>query len=199
MKKKKLKEKSFRNGFFWLICIVSIKLVCFFGGAFLRYLYEKVYIAAINKDCFLSRTMAEERSGFGILNLHTGQMIIIKPDDDKQGSSAMISGDVGSTVWIRSEGKGVIEIDITLSEASEWQSDLTKELICEECMEKLLNSHEVVIRDDIVMYDIALIDFKDDSIHQVIRDVPSYYSSDYYLHFDYYNKRIDVRVVDLSE
>ena len=76
---------------FGILCAVGIFLIGMAGGALWSYLRELGYLREIDESCPLCRLKAEGRlrakneSGLGILQLHTGQMILIDQSGKKPG------------------------------------------------------------------------------------------------------------------
>lgn len=188
-----------------VLCVACTLFLSFLTGAFVRKLYETEILTGVDRGCFLCKTMAVEDSGLGILNLHTGMMSILEEPRDKNsngidsGFTVMFSGEVGSTASIQPRGDSTVEVDIYLSENSLWESGVTKELLCEQCMEELLDPAMHMIEGETVKYDIAIVDFAGDMIYQIVKGPDACYVSDYFLQFEYFENRIDLIITYVSE
>lgn len=186
---------------FCLICLIFIFLAGVAGGALCRYLYEVSLLEGMEEDCPFCRLKAEGKlqvkngSGLGVLQLHTGQFLVLgRKKGEENGVSVLLmyAGKYGSTVETESGGR-VSEIDIFLSEESVWDREITKDILCGDCMKELSELQQT--SDDGVIYDVALVDLESGELLQVKEGSRICFTKDFVLHFDHYDDRIGIIAV----
>lgn len=187
---------------FGILCAVGIFLIGMAGGALWSYLRELGYLREIDESCPLCRLKAEGRlrakneSGLGILQLHTGQMILIdqsgkKGDENAASVILMYAGGYGSTVEVGT-GRKVSEIDVFLSSNSVWKREVSQDILCDACMQELKDIDPA--EGGAVVYDILLVDLGSGQVLQMRQGTHSYDTQDYFFHFDDYGDRIGIVV-----